>query len=157
MRHFPAAAGQLDNLQAAARATNLHLQVLNVSADAEIDSAFETITREGLQALMVTTDSFFVTRRVKLAGLAARHKVPAMFNLREFVADGGLASYGIDLPDLYRQAGVYVGRILRGNKPADLPIVQPTKFELVVNRKAAKLLGLSLSPDLLSIADEVIE
>jgi putative tryptophan/tyrosine transport system substrate-binding protein len=154
---FPAAAGQLENLQAAARATNLHLQVLNASTDAEIDSAFETITREGLQALMVTTDSFFVTRRVKLAGLAARHKVPAMFNLREFVADGGLASYGIDLPDLYRQAGVYVGRILRGNKPADLPIVQPTKFELVVNRNAAKLLGLSLSPDLLSIADEVIE
>ena len=154
---FPSAAGQLKNLQAAARATNLQLQVLNASTDTEIEAAFQTITKEGLQALMVTSDSFFVTRRVKLAGLVARHKVPAIFSLRAFVADGGLASYGIDLPDLYRQAGVYVGRILRGSKPADLPIIQPAKFELVVNRRAAKLLGLSLSPDLLSIADEVIE
>ena len=154
---FPSAVEQLNNLQAAARASNLQLEVLNARTDAEIEAAFETIRREGLQALTVTTDSFFVTRRVKLAGLVARHKVPAMFSLRAFVADGGLASYGIDLPDLYRQAGVYVARILRGSKPADLPIVQPTKFELVINRKAAKLLGLSLSPDLLSIADEVIE
>jgi putative tryptophan/tyrosine transport system substrate-binding protein len=154
---FPSAVGQLKNLQAAARATNLQLQVLNASTDAEIEAAFETITRDGLQALMVTSDSFFVSRRVKLAGLVAQHKLPAIFSLRAFVADGGLASYGIDLPDLYRQAGVYVGRILRGSKPADLPIIQPTKFELVVNRKAAKLLGLSPSPDLLSIADEVIE
>ncbi|HET7493412.1 MAG TPA: ABC transporter substrate-binding protein, partial [Bradyrhizobium sp.] len=154
---FPSAVEQLNNLQAAARASNLRLEVLNARTDAEIEAAFETIRREGLQALTVTTDSFFVTRRVKLAGLVARHKVPAMFSLRAFVADGGLASYGIDLPDLYRQAGVYVARILRGSKPADLPIVQPTKFELVINRKAAKLLGLSLSPDLLSIADEVIE
>jgi ABC-type uncharacterized transport system substrate-binding protein len=154
---FPSAVEQLKNLQAAARASNLQLQVLNARTDAEIEAAFETIGREGLQALTVTTDSFFVTRRIKLAGLVARHKVPAMFSLRAFVDDGGLASYGIDLPDLYRQAGVYVGRILRGSKPADLPIIQPTKFELVINRKAAKLLGLSLSPDLLSIADEVIE
>jgi putative ABC transport system substrate-binding protein len=83
--------------------------------------------------------------------------VPAIFSLRVFVTDGGLVSYGVDLPDLYRQAGVYAGRILNGSKPADLPITQPTKFELVVNQKAAKLLGLTLSPDLLSIADEVIE
>jgi ABC-type uncharacterized transport system substrate-binding protein len=154
---FPSAVEQLKNLQTAARSSNLQLQVLNARTDAEIEAAFETIGRENLQALSVTTDSFFVTRRVKLAGLVARYKVPAMFSLRAFVADGGLASYGIDLPDLYRQAGVYVGRILRGSKPADLPIIQPTKFELVINRKAAKLLGLSLSPDLLSIADEVIE
>jgi putative ABC transport system substrate-binding protein len=106
---------------------------------------------------MVTADTFFVTRRAKLVGLVTRHKVPAIFSLRAFVAAGGLVSYGVDLPDLYRLAGVYAGRILNGSKPADLPITQPTKFELVVNQKAAKLLGLSLSPDLLSIADEVIE
>ncbi len=154
---FPSAVGQIKNLQDAARATNLQLELLNVSTDAEIEAAFETIARQGLQALIVTADSFFVTRRVKLVGLVTRHKVPTIFSLRAFVVEGGLASYGIDLPDLYRQAGVYVGRILRGSKPADLPIIQPTKFQLVVNTKAAKLLGLSLSPDLLSIADEVIE
>jgi putative ABC transport system substrate-binding protein len=154
---FPAAAGQLENLQEAARAANLHLQVLKASTDAEIDSAFETIARDRLQGVVVATDTFFVTRRAKLAGLVMRYKVPAMFSLRAYVVEGGLVSYGIDLPDLYRQAGVYAGRILNGSKPADLPITQPTKFELVVNQKAAKLLGLSLSPDLLSIADEVIE
>ena len=154
---FPAAAGQLENLQDAARAANLHLQVLNASTDAEIDSAFETIARDGLQGVVVATDSFFVVRRVKLASLATRYKVPAMFSLRSYVVEGGLVSYGIDLPDLYRQAGVYAGRILNGSKPADLPITQPTKFELVINQKTAKLLGLTLSPDLLSIADEVIE
>jgi putative tryptophan/tyrosine transport system substrate-binding protein len=154
---FPAAAGQLENLQQAARAANLHLQVLNASTDAEIESAFETIAREGLQGVVVATDSFFVTRRARLGVLVTRYKVPAMFSLRAYVVEGGLVSYGVDLPDLYRQAGVYAGRILNGSKPADLPIMQPTKFELVVNQKAAKLLGLSLSPDLLSIADEVIE
>jgi putative tryptophan/tyrosine transport system substrate-binding protein len=154
---FPAAAGQLENLQEAVRAANLHLQVLNASTDAEIDSAFETIASDGLQGVVVATDSFFVTRRVRLGGLVTRYKVPAMFSLRAYVVEGGLVSYGVDLPDLYRQAGVYAGRILNGSKPADLPIAQPTKFELVVNQKAAKLLGLKLSPDLLSIADEVIE
>ena len=147
----------LQNLQEAARATNLQLQVLNANTDAEIDAAFATIARDGLQGLVVTTDSFFVARRAKLADLVTRYKVPAIFSLRVFVTDGGLVSYGVDLPDLYRQAGVYAGRILNGSKPADLPITQPTKFELVVNQKAAKLLGLILSPDLLSIADEVIE
>jgi len=155
---FPAAVEQLDNLQDAARAANLHLQVLNASTDEEIDSAFEIIARDGLQGVVVATDSFFVIRRVKLAGLAARYKVPAIYSLRAYVVEGGgLVSYGIDLPDLYRQAGVYAGRILNGSKPADLPITQPTKFELVVNQRAAKLLGLTLSPDLISIADEVIE
>ena len=147
----------MENLQEAVRAANLHLQVLNASTDAEIDSAFETIASDGLQGVVVATDSFFVTRRVRLGGLVTRYKVPAMFSLRAYVVEGGLVSYGVDLPDLYRQAGVYAGRILNGSKPADLPIAQPTKFELVVNQKAAKLLGLKLSPDLLSIADEVIE
>jgi len=154
---FPAAAGQLENLQEAARAAKLHLQVLNASTDAEIDTAFETIARDGLQGVVVATDSFFVTRRARLGGLVTRYKVPAMFSLRAYVVEGGLVSYGVDLPDLYRQAGVYAGRILNGSKPADLPIAQPTKFELVVNQKAAKLLGLTISRDLLSIADEVIE
>jgi putative tryptophan/tyrosine transport system substrate-binding protein len=147
----------LENLQEAARASNLQLQILNASTDAEVESAFETITRNGLQGVVVATDTFFVTRRAKLAGLATRYKIPAMFSLRAYVVEGGLVSYGIDLPDLYRQTGVYAGRILNGSKPADLPITQPTKFELVVNQKAAKMLGLTLSPDLLSIADEVIE
>jgi putative tryptophan/tyrosine transport system substrate-binding protein len=154
---FPAVGGQLKNLQEAARATNLQLQVLDASNDAQIEAAFETIAKDGAQGLVVTTDSFFVTRQAKLVGLTTRHKVPAMFSLRAFVADGGLVSYGADLPDLYRQAGVYAGRILSGSKPADLPILQPTRFELVFNQKTAKLLGLTLSPDLLSIADEVIE
>jgi putative tryptophan/tyrosine transport system substrate-binding protein len=154
---FPATAGQLENLQEAARASNLQLQILNASTDAEVESAFETITRNGLQGVVVATDTYFVTRRAKLAGLATRYKIPAMFSLRAYVVEGGLVSYGIDLPDLYRQTGVYAGRILNGSKPADLPITQPTKFELVVNQKAAKMLGLTLSPDLLSIADEVIE
>jgi putative ABC transport system substrate-binding protein len=154
---FPATAGQLENLQEAARASNLQLKVLNASTDAEVESAFETIARNGLQGVVVATDTYFVTRRAKLAGLATRYKIPAMFSLRAYVVEGGLVSYGIDLPDLYRQAGVYAGRILNGSKPADLPITQPTKFELVVNQKAAKMLGLTLSPDLLSIADEVIE
>jgi putative ABC transport system substrate-binding protein len=154
---FPAAAGQLENLQEAARAANLHLQVLNASTDAEIDTAFETIARDGLQGVVVATDSFFSTRRARLGGLVTQYKVPAMFSLRAYVVEGGLVSYGVDLPDLYRQAGVYAGRILKGSKPADLPIAQPTKFELVVNQKAAKLLGLTISRDLLSIADEVIE
>jgi putative tryptophan/tyrosine transport system substrate-binding protein len=154
---FPAAVGQLRNLQEAARASNLQLQILKASTDAEIDAAFETITRDGIQGLLVTADTFFVTRRAKFADLVTRYKLAAMFSLRAYVEDGGLVSYGIDLPDLYRQAGVYAGRILNGSKPADLPITQPTKFELVVNQKAAKMLGLTLSPDLLSIADEVIE
>ena len=154
---FPAAVGQLRNLQEAARASNLQLQILNASTDAEIDAAFETITRDGIQGLLVTADTFFVTRRAKFAGLVTRYKLAAMFSLRAYVEEGGLVSYGIDLPDLYRQAGVYAGRILNGSKPADLPITQPTKFELVVNQRTAKLLGLTLSPDLLSIADEVIE
>jgi putative tryptophan/tyrosine transport system substrate-binding protein len=127
------------------------------STDAEIDAAFAAIATDGVEGLVVTTDTFFVTRRAKFANLVTRQKVPAMFSLRAYVADGGLVSYGIDLPDLYRQAGVYAGRIINGSKPADLPIMQPTKFELVLNQKAARLLGVTLSPDLLSIADEVIE
>jgi len=154
---FPAAVGQLKNLQEAARAANLQLQVLNASSDAEIDAAFVTIARDGLEGLVVTTDAFFAAHHAKLASLVTRHKVPTMFSLRAYVADGGLVSYGINLPDLYRQAGAYAGRILSGSKPADLPIMQPTKFELIVNQKAASLLGFTLSPDLLSIADEVIE
>jgi putative ABC transport system substrate-binding protein len=154
---FPAAVGQLRNLQEAARASNLQLQILNASTDAEIDAAFEAMARDGVQGLVVATDTFFVTRRAKFADLVAQYRLAAMFSLRAYVEDGGLVSYGVNLLDLYRQAGVYAGRILNGSKPADLPIRQPTKFELVLNQKAAKTLGLTLSPDLLSIADEVIE
>jgi putative ABC transport system substrate-binding protein len=154
---FPAAASQLKDMREAARAIGLQLHVLNAGTDPEIDTAFEAIARNSIPALVVAVDSFFVTRRDKLVALATRHAVPTMYSLREFAASGGPMSYGIDLLDMYRQAGIYAGRILRGARPADLPVMQPTKFELVINLKTAKLLGLTLSSGLLSIADEVIE
>jgi|SRR5579872_2106767 len=154
---FPGAMGQSRNLQEAARLLNVELQFVSANTDAGIDTAFETIASDGLQGLVVTTDSFFLTRQTKLAELATRHKLPTMFSQRAFVVDGGLVSYGVDLAGLYRQTGVYAGRILKGSKPADLPIMQAIKFQLVVNQRTARLLGLTLSPDLLSIADEVIE
>jgi putative ABC transport system substrate-binding protein len=154
---FPAAASQSRDMHEAARAVGLQLHVLNAGTDPEIDTAFETIAQRSIPALVVAVDSFFVTRRDKLVALATRYAVPTMYSLRDFAAAGGLMSYGVDLLDMYRQAGVYAGRILKGTKPADLPVMQPTKFELVINLKTAKLLGLTLPSGLLSIADEVIE
>ena len=151
-RSYPGAASQLRDMQEAARTVGLQLHVLNAATDPEIDTAFEAFARNSIPALVVAVDPFFVTRRDKPA-----HALPTMYSLREFAASGGLISYGVDLSDMYRQAGVYAGRILKGTKPADLPIIQPTKFALVINLKTAKLLGLTLSSGLLSIADEVIE
>ena len=154
---FPPAASQLRDMQEAARTIGLQLHVLRASTDREIDSAFESIAQHRIRALAVAADPFFVTRRDKLAALAAHHAVPAVYILREYAVVGGLMSYGPDLSDQYRQIGVYAARILKGAKPADMPVVQPTKFELVINLKTAKALGILIPPMLLALADEVIE
>ena len=154
---FPAAASQLGDMQEAARTLGLQIHVLRASVDREIETAFDSIAQHRIPALAVAADPFFNSRRDKLAALAARHAVPAMYAFREFAAAGGLMSYGIDLDDVYRQIGVYAGRVLKGVNPADLPVLQPTKFEFVINLNTAKALGLSFPPGLLAIADEVIE
>src|SRR5262249_47428577 len=154
---FQPDSNQLRNLQEAAPAIGLQIQVLRASTDRELDAAFETITQRRIAALVVTADPFFDTRRDRLVALAARHSVPTIYHFREFVAAGGLMSYGVDSLDNYRQAGVYTGRILKGAKPADLPILQPTKFEFVISLKTARVLGVKFSDNLLSLADEVID
>jgi putative ABC transport system substrate-binding protein len=154
---FQTADSQLRDLQQAAAAIGLQIHVLRASTDSELYAAFETVTQQRIAALAVTADPFFDTRRDKLVALAARHAVPTIYQFREFVAAGGLMSYGVDSLDNYRQAGVYTGRILKGANPADLPVMQPTKFEFVINLKAAKALGLDVPPGLSSMADEVIE
>jgi putative ABC transport system substrate-binding protein len=155
--NFPPYADQLRDLREAGRALDLHLHELRASTDAEIDVAFETVARQRIAAVMVTAGPFFDTRREKLVALAARHTVPTIHHFREFAAAGGLMSYGIDSRITYRQIGVYAGGILKGEKPAELPILQPTKFELVINLKTAKALGLKVPLTLQVAADEVIE
>jgi ABC-type uncharacterized transport system substrate-binding protein len=155
--NFPPYADQLRDLREAGRALDLHLYELRASTDAEIDVAFETVARQRVAAIMVTAGPFFDTRREKLVALAARHTVPAIHHFREFAAAGGLMSYGIDSRITYRQIGVYAGGILKGEKPAELPVLQPTKFELVINLKTAKALGLKVPLTLQVAADEVIE
>ncbi len=147
----------LKNLEAAARAIGLQTKVLNASTIREIDAAFATLVSERPDALFVANDPFFVERRVQLAHWATHHKVPATYSGREYVEVGGLISYGANLGDAYRQVGVYVGRILKGEKPADLPVMQSTKFELVINASTARMLGLTVPDKLLVAADEVIE
>jgi putative tryptophan/tyrosine transport system substrate-binding protein len=147
----------LKNLEAAAQAIGLQTKVLNVSTIREIDAAFVTLMSERPDALFVANDPFFVERRVQLAHWATHHKVPATYSGREFVEVGGLISYGANLGDAYRQVGVYVGRILKGEKPADLPVMQSTKFELIINASTARMLGLTVPQTLLVAADEVIE
>jgi len=154
---FPAYEGQLRDMRQAARALDLQVQELRASTDAEIDLAFETVARQRIAAVTVAAGPFFDTRRDKLVALAARHAVPTMYHFREFPAAGGLMSYGIDSRVTYRQIGVYAGGILKGEKPAELPILQPTKFELVINLKTAKTLGLKVPLTLQVAADEVIE
>jgi ABC-type uncharacterized transport system substrate-binding protein len=154
---FLAATEQLRGIEEAMRALGLQPRVFRASTDGEIEAAFNSISQQRIPAVFVAGDPFFSSRRDKLVALAAQHAVPAIYNFREYTDAGGLMSYGINLPDGYRQNGIYVSRILKGAKPADLPVVQPTKFEFVINLKSAKALGVKVSDNLLSIADEVIE
>jgi len=147
----------LREAQAAARAMGLQVQVLNASTSREINSAFASLARERPDALFVGGDGFFLSRRVQMVNLASRYAVPATYADRPFAEAGGLMSYGSNNEDAFRQAGVYVGRILKGAKPADLPVVQASKFELVINAETARMLGLTVPDKLLATADEVIE
>jgi len=141
----------------AATTIGLQIQILNAATIDEIDAAFATLAHEGPDALYVSPDAFFTSRRGQLATLTARDKIPAAYSQRDFVSAGGLMSYGTDIPDMFHQMGVYTGKILKGARPADLPVMRPTKFELVINLATAKALGLDIPPNLLALADEVIE
>ena len=141
----------------AADAVGLQIQVLNASNGNEIDAAFRSLASSRVDGLLVGADAFFVSRRVQIAILAARYMVPAIYTVGDYTEAGGLISYGTDVSDSVRQQGVYVGRILKGTKPADLPVVQATKFKFVINLRTAKALGLDVPATLLSRADEVIE
>ena len=155
--NFADAENQLRDVQEAATRLGVQLVVVRANAESDFDAVFATITRQRAAALLVCGSPFFNGRREQLVVLAARHAVPAIFEWRDFAAAGGLMSYGTSLADAYRQVGVYAGQILRGAKPADLPVVQSTKFELVINLSTAKALGLEVPPTLAARADEVIE
>ena len=154
---YPTSAPYIRDAEMAARSLGLRIEVLNASNEIEIDSAFAVLSTRKLGGLLVANNTLFTTSRKHIVELTARYAMPTMFVEREFAEDGGLISYGPDLPDSYRQAGVYAGRILKGEKPADLPVLQPTKFQFVINLRAAKALGVKISDNLLSLADEVIE
>jgi len=153
----PISEPQVKELQAAARTHGRQLLVLEASTESDFAAAFAAIDRQHVDALLVAGDPFFDDRRTQLVSLAALHKVPASYIRREFIAEGGLLSYGPDVPDAFRQAGIYAGRILKGEKPAELPVMQPTKFEMAINLKTAKALGLAIPQSVLLRADEVIE
>jgi putative ABC transport system substrate-binding protein len=153
----PDADSQRRDLQTATAVIGQQLRIFNASGESDLDTAFAALVQQRADALLVGNDAFFTNRREQIVALAARHAVPSIYPYRWFAESGGLMSYGIDLVEVYRQVGLYVGRILKGEKAADLPVVQPTRFELVINLKTAKVLGVKISDNLLSLADAVIE
>ncbi|MGB8740818.1 MAG: ABC transporter substrate-binding protein [Xanthobacteraceae bacterium] len=153
----PAGATELAEVQSAAPRLGLRIQVVNASSENDLEIALAAVTQMQAGALLVGGDAFFNSQREKLAAIVAAHAVPAIYGVRDYVAAGGLVSYGTSISDAYRQVGIYTARILKGERPADLPVVQPTKFELVINLKAAEALRLAVPATLLATADEVIE
>jgi putative ABC transport system substrate-binding protein len=153
----PTAETQVVEVERAARTLGQQISVFHARSESEFDAAFAAIVERHADALFVSGDPLFTSRRARLVALAAQHAIPASYSFRDFSLAGGLMSYGADLLDVHRQAGIYAGRILKGEKPADLPILQPTKFNFVINQKTAKALGLTVPDKLLALADEVIE
>ncbi|MFL5048944.1 MAG: ABC transporter substrate-binding protein, partial [Xanthobacteraceae bacterium] len=154
---FPTTERLLSDVRAAASAIGQQIEVLYISSDREIETAFTTLVQRGAGALLSGSGGFFLSQRERIVALAARHRIPAIYVLRDYVMAGGLMSYAASVTDAYRQAGIYAGRILKGEKPGDLPVMLPTKFELAINVKTAKALGLEIPDKLLALADEVIE
>jgi putative ABC transport system substrate-binding protein len=154
---YPAVAQQARELAEAARTIDRPIVLLNASTDAELDAAFASLERQRVVAMLVASDPFFDTRRDQIIAFTAQQKLPAIYQFREYAVSGGLMSYGVSLSEAYREIGIYAARILKGAKPADLPVMQSVKFELVINLKTAKALGLIIPPGVLAIADEVIE
>jgi ABC-type uncharacterized transport system substrate-binding protein len=154
---FLPAALQLQQIEEAARSVGQRIVVARASTDEELDAAFAALVKERVDALLVGGDPYFDTRRGQIVSFAERQRLPAIYHFREYALAGGLLSYGVSITDAYRQYGVYTANILKGAKPADLPVLQPTKFETVINLKTAKALGIKISDNLLSLADEVIE
>jgi putative ABC transport system substrate-binding protein len=153
----PPAAGQLVALEKAAQVTSQRLSIFKISNDTELNASLASIQKDRVSALLVAADPYLDTRRRQLVTFAAENKLPAIYQFREFAVDGGLMSYGPSITDSYRQGGNYAGQILKGAKPADLPVLQPVKFDVVINLKTAKALGLAIPAGLISFADEVIE
>jgi len=153
----PRAETQTSDMQEAAHTLGLQIHVMNASTEGEIDTAFASLRQLRAGALLVGTSELFRSKPEQLVALAARERVPAIYQYREYAAAGGLISYGTSLTAAYRLAGIYTGRVLKGEKPADMPVLQPTKFELLINLKTANALGLTIPPGVLAIADEVIE
>jgi putative ABC transport system substrate-binding protein len=147
----------LNDVQEAARVVGRQINILYASSERELETAFATLAPSRAGALLVGSDPYFNTRRDQIIALAARHAIPAIYEWREFAMAGGLMSYGTSITDAYRQAGVYTGRVLKGEKPADLPVMQATKFDFVINLKTAKVLGLAVPNSMQLLADEVIE
>jgi len=155
--NFPDAALQLRELEQSAQTIDRRLFVAKASNDEELNTAFALLLQQGIGALLVAADAYFDTRRDRIIAFAAQNRLPAVYHFREYAFAGGLVSYGPSITDAYRQAGIYTGRILKGEKPADLPVLQPAKFDFVINLKTAKTLGLTVPFGLLNAADEVIE